>query len=516
MLSSFSDSDTKKATALIDEAIEKETGFCNNTKKSGLSPQRPIMADKDMKIIALENLVKDLQKQLQSIQSKSQKKSRKRAKSSNSTSSDSCAISTANQFTTLMDTDDTTHDITPPPPPSPSPSSAPSLPSSLLSASSPAIVKINVMRTKADATPKAVKRKTPTTTSSTPLTKSQTTNKTSEKTPSPAPIKTGKPPPIVVKNMDYKVMSSLLFKEIGRDMFSFRRINGNTTHIVSKTMDAFKAIRTCIQTRTNAEHHTFTPKEEQYKNIVLRYLDESYNIDDVSEAINELNLDVTVHKVMRLPTPNTLWLIQLSPGSNEQQLLAQKFLLHQNIRFEHKYKQGVVQCKNCQSYGHSAANCNHVFRCVKCTETHKPGQCPRTLNPELAEKTPPTCVNCKEHHTANFRKCPFLINILQKKQAAQRPAIKTPHTSITTATRVNGITFANALAPPQTPPVPRSAAQSSQPKSLLDFFEAECQKHFKTDFSSLQQKMKDFYPTYLALPTQQQPFALMNLAMSLN
>ncbi|GBP63603.1 Nucleic-acid-binding protein from transposon X-element [Eumeta japonica] len=62
-------------------------------------------------------------------------------------------------------------------------------------------------------------------------------------------------------------------------------------------------------------------------------------------------------------------------------------------------ERGPGQCHRCQLYGHAAANCHADPRCVKCLVPHWTRECPRTR--ESGEK--PSCVNCLQQHTANYR-----------------------------------------------------------------------------------------------------------------
>ncbi|GBP67637.1 Nucleic-acid-binding protein from transposon X-element [Eumeta japonica] len=70
------------------------------------------------------------------------------------------------------------------------------------------------------------------------------------------------------------------------------------------------------------------------------------------------------------------------------------------IRVEAPFKKGGPgQCHRCQKYGHAAANCHADPRCVKCLVPHWTKECPLTRESE--EK--PSCVNCGQQHTANYR-----------------------------------------------------------------------------------------------------------------
>ncbi|GBP95472.1 Nucleic-acid-binding protein from transposon X-element [Eumeta japonica] len=84
-------------------------------------------------------------------------------------------------------------------------------------------------------------------------------------------------------------------------------------------------------------------------------------------------------------------------------------------------KGGPGQCHRCQLYGHAAANCNANPRCVKCLVPHWTRDCPLTRDSE--EK--PSCVNCGQNHTANYRGCPKAPKFVPK----HRPNFKRPSTT---------------------------------------------------------------------------------------
>lgn len=68
----------------------------------------------------------------------------------------------------------------------------------------------------------------------------------------------------------------------------------------------------------------------------------------------------------------------------------------------------MSQCRNCQRFGHVANNCSMNYRCVKCLNNHKPGECQNTKNIENSENiTPPACIACNQiGHPANYKGCP--------------------------------------------------------------------------------------------------------------
>lgn len=330
-----------------------------------------------------------------------------------------------------------------------------------------------------------------------------------------------KPPPIVVSQLNIKAASTLLTTLIGSDSYNFRRVSADKTHIVTKTLADFKVVLETLK-QSDTKHHTFTPKEEQHTNIVLRHLDKSYDAEDIAQGIASLALDINVVKIMRLPTnQNNLWLIQLQAGSDATQLLGQRFLLHQKVIFERKRHTQIAQCKNCQQFGHSARNCHHDYRCVKCKSQHGPGNCPRTLNPQLAESVSPSCVNCQsEDHPANYRGCPAYVKILQKKQQKQTtPAVTVPSRQAqpSASTRTAGRSYAAALSDVR--PAVQPTQQKSTPRAphnVFDYIDTECTKHFNMEFAELHTRTKDFFPLYASLPENKRAVALINFTLSLS
>ena len=68
-----------------------------------------------------------------------------------------------------------------------------------------------------------------------------------------------------------------------------------------------------------------------------------------------------------------------------------------------------TQCHRCQQYGHSSINCGKQYKCVKCIESHEPGNCSRK-----SREGSPQCCNCKQFHAANSKKCEYFLNYKQK------------------------------------------------------------------------------------------------------
>ena len=62
---------------------------------------------------------------------------------------------------------------------------------------------------------------------------------------------------------------------------------------------------------------------------------------------------------------------------------------------EFRFPVSVMQCHNCQSFGHSVKNCRSKQKCLICGEKHSHKGCPNRVTRK------PKCANCKGPHVAS-------------------------------------------------------------------------------------------------------------------
>lgn len=85
-----------------------------------------------------------------------------------------------------------------------------------------------------------------------------------------------------------------------------------------------------------------------------------------------------------------------------------KVILNQIVEVDALRKNKLlVQCKKCQSFGHSQNYCGKEPRCVKCVGKHLTKDCTKV------KEDPAKCVLCGEAHPANYRGC-MVAKELQK------------------------------------------------------------------------------------------------------
>lgn len=170
-------------------------------------------------------------------------------------------------------------------------------------------------------------------------------------------------------------------------------------------------------------------------------------------------------------------------------------------------------------------NCSRPYRCIKCPNQHRPGECPLNTIREASEITvKPHCVNCLGEHPANYRGCQSYINYIniksQRSQAAK--AENETRRAAYNNLRQPNVTYAATVNPTQTitkatKPIVQNQSQpeNSDNQNVLDFLERECTEQFGVDLATLITKASRFVPTYITLPNEKKSLALIKFALSI-
>ncbi|GBP69712.1 Nucleic-acid-binding protein from transposon X-element [Eumeta japonica] len=219
------------------------------------------------------------------------------------------------------------------------------------------------------------------------------------------------------------------------------------------------------------QFHTYALEEERKIKVVIRGIPADFPVEEIKADLCDQGFPVlSVHRLCRRDgTP--LWLVlAVLPRTEEAKNLSRtlnKVCGLSGIRVEAPHKKGGPgQYHRCQIYGHASANCNANPRCVKCLVPHWTRDCP--LSRDSEEK--PSCVNCGQTHTANYRVCPKAAKFISK----NRPNTKRP--SYAPAPFRNLVNFpalaskrqlrlSTSTPPPRSPINPWTKARTQQPPS---------------------------------------------------
>lgn len=230
-------------------------------------------------------------------------------------------------------------------------------------------------------------------------------------------LKAVKIPPIIIQNYnkrDDEFLNYKLLKEdiVKNEIENFEvKYSNNKFKVQFYNIDDFRKFRKFCE-NNEIEFYSFKDPSVKAFEVVIKDVPECL---DVNEIKNELNDTYPVLKVVRLYGKNRkpLQIVAVDVENN----VAGRAILKLNkldccvVRVFVRTKTKLpIQCKNCQRFGHTQANCHNNPRCVKCLNDHHYSKC--TLPKSGVQ---PSCANCKQNHTANYRGCSFYQAELNKK-----------------------------------------------------------------------------------------------------
>lgn len=329
-------------------------------------------------------------------------------------------------------------------------------------------------------------------------------------------------PPIVVKTgMSFKAFISEVQTYIKQGNAINFKCGRGTISIYTSTHDDFKLVQEKLKNKLY-EFHTFSPKEDRVKRLVIKGISCEYTPTEVEDELKKLGLDtLKVSNMFKAKnTPSNMFLVNFPKSVQLNSVMKSskfQYICYQKVQWC-KYSPTInnsVQCYRCQRFGHSSSNCNYQQRCIKCTTIHEYGKCPKT------DEDKPKCTNCQGEHPANYRQCPNFVNYVSKielnkskphfKKINTRPTtFTTPNISYSTMTKNNNMTHfplltqnkkytnttqtninSNINTPHQNIPT-QSQTQTELPPQYN--FEEEVNRLFKRSIDDLGTMLDDFLP----------------------
>lgn len=225
-----------------------------------------------------------------------------------------------------------------------------------------------------------------------------------ETTTSNETITKDKIPPIFIsnQNLNYKLLCESLVKIVGENGF-YCKTSQKNVKLQANTSDNYRQIIHFLNAENNAQFHTFQLHSEKPLRVVIRNLHPSSACEDIKSALENFNLTIlqvvnVLQRHTKIPLP--LFFVDLAKDENCKTIFDITSILHTKIKVEEPHKRReLVQCQNCQDYGHTRAYCNYTPRCVRCGKNHASSSC------DKPNDVPPTCALCQGNHPANYRGC---------------------------------------------------------------------------------------------------------------
>lgn len=228
-------------------------------------------------------------------------------------------------------------------------------------------------------------------------------------------------PPIIVPNLNTKEFKNMV-KDNSNDANYSVKIGRHSNIIKCDNIDSHKTIIKILKEK-EIDSHTYTLKENKKQTILMRGVHHTYTPDEIKEDIKFQLPNLKISNIKNFVTPRSkreniklnMFTIQLEAEQTITELTKIRKICEHTISWERLHKREIIQCLNCQRFGHVAANCNYKYRCVKCTSEHEPNKCPRQSNEDA--NFPIGCVNCKNgNHPANYRGCAVYRSVEQSRK----------------------------------------------------------------------------------------------------
>lgn len=261
-----------------------------------------------------------------------------------------------------------------------------------------------------------------------------------------------KVPPINIFDVQPNELINFLKNGIKVIDFKIKEFSSKKISLFLSSMTDYIRVKAYLE-KTKTKFFTFTPKELKTKTYLLKGLsadtDPIHVYDELCKFQNE---ELQFVKVNQFTTKKSekegydlpIFLVQISGDSKVNELKKINGFLHRCVRWESLRKPEIPQCRRCQSFFHSAANCYLPPRCVKCKETHEIGKCSlSTVTTDEREKL--YCVLCNKYgHPASYKGCEKYKEMQQKLRAKKERF--TFNRSNKSSTHVNpNISFADVV-----------------------------------------------------------------------
>jgi hypothetical protein len=226
--------------------------------------------------------------------------------------------------------------------------------------------------------------------------------------------------PIVVTNTTFETLKNTIAVLTLSQHPTIQKRRGNDFTIIAKNSNDKKTIVEKLKSDMH-QHFTFTENQDRHLMFVLLGHHET-SVEKVKEEL--VTAKIPAKKVSKINNSIVDPIFLVSFEKNTMTLADLQYQHYElnglRIRWDkHKPRnRRPTQCRRCQRFGHAANNCALPYRCVKCLETHNPGECARTSR-EIGQ---PSCVNCKvEGHTSNSASCPAYKKHIDAINARKKP-----------------------------------------------------------------------------------------------
>lgn len=223
--------------------------------------------------------------------------------------------------------------------------------------------------------------------------------------------KSNKPPPIHIHGrfVDLKKVDEQM-KKHAPGGFHYKFLGKDQMLIITNVYEDYKKAVEFLR-KKHTDFHTYTPKEEKTHAFVLKGLCRELPPEELKEELaTQIECIKNVYKMKGTPEYAPAYLIVTDATIKLSELQHKvKYAMHTAIRWERHFNNKIIiQCHNCQGWGHATSNCFAGPACLKCGENHVTKDCKKPVT------TPPKCANCGAAHLSNSTECVVYKKALEK------------------------------------------------------------------------------------------------------
>lgn len=233
-----------------------------------------------------------------------------------------------------------------------------------------------------------------------------------------------RPPPIYLREAPSKPLLATLNAETSENFFiaHIKRGNISETKIQAKNIDGYRKIVAALEEK-GKYFYTYCLKSAKGITVVIKGIESTVQPEEISEELTKMNFKVksVINIINRDGNPQPMFKVELEPEvkktKGKHAIYDIRYLLYRKVVVEEPHKRkSVLQCTNCQEYGHSRNYCKLPSVCVICGKLHDSSKCELDKSKPEARK----CSNCGENHTANYRGCMVYQELRKKMTPRQR------------------------------------------------------------------------------------------------
>lgn len=264
--------------------------------------------------------------------------------------------------------------------------------------------------------------------------------------------------PIVLENSSHEAVQNLLKSVDLHKSCLYQKCRGNRYNIFANNFADKQTLLEKVK-GMRIPFHTYSEPQERHARYVLHG---HYHIQpsELLMTLQQQNIPATHVSLISRSVENPVYLVHFEKRTITYSTLRMQHSVIANLKvfwdYEDTSRKQPTQCHRCQRFGHSQNNCGNPFRCIKCLNSHDPGQCLRKTREGV-----PSCVNCQtEGHASNSRNCPSYKR-QEERVIKHQPTPKPRHFVSTPAPWANQSQERNLTLNPTNFPIP--CFSSSQP-----------------------------------------------------